>query len=284
MRRLILATLLAASLLTVSAGTAIAAAPKPVVHDEIGWKQDLIKPASLFALHSVVPPKAIDGDFVLLKLHWSSWGQSSARGTGQIGWSQPGPGGNGISRQAPVAVVLSAVAKHAGRKYFSRLAFHFTWRGHKYSGTEKFADPCGNTPGCWVTPGTPIARGTAAGPAPASTAARPVVVYEPAVADPPHVKHVVRPSSWYLTVGPATEFRGTHWSSWGGKTAAGTATMYVIDFGTHNEGHARLKLYDVRNHDGTRYFSRLRVSGAKTENGVWNWCFNFGAWQASCPG
>ena len=45
-----------------------------------------------------------------------------------------------------------------------------------------------------------------------------------------------------------------------------------------------LKLYDVRNHSGTRYFSKLRVSGAKTGNGVWNWCFNFGEWQASCQG
>jgi hypothetical protein len=49
---------------------------------------------------------------------------------------------------------------------------------------------------------------------------------------------------------------------------AGKGTMYVIDLGTHNEGRAALKLYDVEKHGGTRYFSRLRVSGAKTENGV----------------
>jgi hypothetical protein len=60
--------------------------------------------------------------------------------------------------------------------------------------------------------------------------------------------------------------------------------MYVIDFGIHNEGHARLQLSDVKNHDGTRYFSRLRVCSAKTNNCVWNWCFNIGKWQASCPG
>ena len=126
--------------------------------------------------------------------------------------------------------------------------------------------------------------GVMGGAAPASAATRPVVVYEPAVTGPHPVKSVVRPSSWYLTIGPATEFRGAHWSSWGGKTAAGTATMYVIDFGTHNEGHARLKLYDVKKHGGTRYFGRLRVSGARTENGVWNWCFNIGEWQATCPG
>jgi hypothetical protein len=35
------------------------------------------------------------------------------------------------------------------------LTFRFTWRGHTYAGTERFADPCGNTTGCWVTPGTP---------------------------------------------------------------------------------------------------------------------------------
>jgi len=126
--------------------------------------------------------------------------------------------------------------------------------------------------------------GAVGGAGPVSAAMRPVVVYEPTLTGPHPVKGVVRPSSWYLTIGPATEFRGTHWSSWGSKTAAGTATLYVIDFGTHNEGHARLTLYDVRNHDGTRYFSRLRVSGARTENGVWSWCFNFGAWQASCQG
>jgi hypothetical protein len=126
--------------------------------------------------------------------------------------------------------------------------------------------------------------GAMSGAASASAATRPVVVYEPAVTSPHHIKAKVRPSSWYLTTGPATEFRRAHWSSWGGHAAAGRATMYEIDFGTHNEGRARLKLYDVRHHNGTRYFSRLRVSGAKTENGVWNWCFNFGEWQASCQG
>jgi hypothetical protein len=60
--------------------------------------------------------------------------------------------------------------------------------------------------------------------------------------------------------------------------------MYVIDFGTHNEGHARLKLYDVRRHDGRRYFRKLRIRGARTENGVWNWCFSIGEWQSACPG
>lgn len=123
-----------------------------------------------------------------------------------------------------------------------------------------------------------------AGAASASAATRPVVVNEPGVTAP---YSVVRPSLFYLTIGPITEFRGASWSSWGANAAAGTATMYVIDFGTHNEGRARLKLYDVRNHGGTRYFSRLRVSGAKTGSGVWNWCYNltnnFGEWQSSCP-
>ena len=284
MRRLILAATLAVSLLAVTAGTAAASAPRPpVVHDALGWNQNLTRPSFLGALHSSVPPKAIDGDFVLEKLRWSSWGQSSARGTGRIGWAQPGPGGNGISRSAAVTVRLYGVATHHGRLYFSRLAFSFTWRGQKYAGTERFADPCGNTTGCWVKPGTPVA-GTVGGAAPASAAAHPVVVYEPVLTGLHHVKGVVKPSSWYLTIGPSTEFRGAHWSSWGAKTAAGTATMYVIDFGTHNEGHAKLKLYGVKSHNGTRYFSRLRISGAKTDNGVWDWCFNFGAWQTSCQG
>lgn len=157
MRRLILAAALAASLLAVSAGTAVASVPKPpVVHDWLGWNQNLTRPSFLGALHSGVPPKVIDGDFVLMKLHWSAWGQGSAHGTGQIGWAQPRPGGNGISRQAPVRVTLSSVATHGGRRYFSRLAFRFTWHGHTYAGTERFADPCGNTTGCWVTPGTPV--------------------------------------------------------------------------------------------------------------------------------
>jgi hypothetical protein len=110
------------------------------------------------------------------------------------------------------------------------------------------------------------------------------VVNEPGVTAP---YSVVRPSLFYLTIGPITEFRGASWSSWGANAAAGTATMYEIGFVTQNEGPARLKLYDVRNHGGTRYFSRLRVSGAKTGSGVWNWCYNltnnFGEWQMSCP-
>ena len=126
--------------------------------------------------------------------------------------------------------------------------------------------------------------GVLGGAAPASAATRPVVVYEPAVTGPQPVKSAVRPRSWYLTIGPATKFRGTHWSAWGRRTAFGTATMYVIDFGTHNEGHARLKLYDVGRHDGTRYFRKLRIRGARTENGVWNWCFSISEWQSACPG
>jgi hypothetical protein len=156
-RRLILAAALAASLLAVSAGTAVASVPRlPVVHDWLGWNQELTRPSFLGALHSGVPPKAMDGSFVLLNLRWSAWAQGSVHGTGRISWAQPGPGGNGISRQAPVRVTLSSVATHGGRPYFSRLAFRFTWRCHTYTGTERFADPCGNTTGCWVTPGTPV--------------------------------------------------------------------------------------------------------------------------------
>jgi hypothetical protein len=161
-KRLILAavlavTMLTGSLLTVGAGTAVASTPKPpVVHDAFGWNQDLVRPSFLGALNSLVPPKAIDGSFVLLKMHWTAWGPNSARGTGLIGWAQPGPGGNGISREAPVTVTLSSVATHGGRRYFSRMAFRFTWRGHTYAGIERFVDPCGNTTGCWVTPGTPV--------------------------------------------------------------------------------------------------------------------------------
>lgn len=55
-----------------------------MVHDSAGWNQNLNRPAFLGALHSGVPPKAIDGDFVLTKLHWPAWGQGSAPGTGQI--------------------------------------------------------------------------------------------------------------------------------------------------------------------------------------------------------
>jgi hypothetical protein len=84
--------------------------------------------------------------------------------------------------------------------------------------------------------------------------------------------------------GGGTKFRGPHWSSWDRKTAAGGATMYVIDFGTRNAGHARLKLYDVRMHDGKRYFRKLRSRGARTGNGVWTWCFSIGEWQSACPG
>jgi hypothetical protein len=110
----------------------------------------------------------------------------------------------------------------------------------------------------------------------ASAASRPVVAYEPT--NPPHFKSVVRPSSWFLTKGPATQFRHARWSSWGNSTATGTATMYIIDFGTHNEGRVTLRLYRVRTHNGVRYYSRLRVSGARTENGVWSWIFSAGEW------
>ena len=132
-------------------------ARRTVVHDSLGWSQNLIKPSFLGAMFSNVPPRAIDGNFILNKLHWSAWARTSAHATGRIGWSQPGQGGNGINRQAPVRVRLYAVATHHGRRYFSRLAFSFTWRHHAYAGKVRFADPCGNTAGCWIAPGMPVA-------------------------------------------------------------------------------------------------------------------------------
>jgi hypothetical protein len=156
-RRLTLAAALAASLPAVSAGTAVASVPKPpVVHDWLGWNQNLTRPSFLGALHSGVPPKVIDGDFVLMKLRWSAWGAGlrPRHRADRLGAARAG--GDGISREAPVRVTLSSVATHGGRRYFSRLAFRFTWRGRTYAGTERFADPCGNTTGCWVTPGTPV--------------------------------------------------------------------------------------------------------------------------------
>ena len=128
-----------------------------MLHDSLGWSQNLIKPSFLGAMFSNVPPRAIDGNFVLNKLHWSAWARTSAHATGRIGWAQPGQGGNGINRQAPVRVRLFAVATHHGRRYFSRLAFSFTWRHHAYAGKVRFADPCGNTAGCWIAPGMPVA-------------------------------------------------------------------------------------------------------------------------------
>jgi len=130
---------------------------RTVLHDSLGWSQNLIKPSFLGAMFSNVPPRAIDGNFTLDKLHWPAWARTSAHATGRIGWAQPGPGGNGINRQAPVKVRAYAVAVHHGRRYFSRLAFSFTWRHHAYAGKVRFADPCGNTAGCWVAPGTPVA-------------------------------------------------------------------------------------------------------------------------------
>jgi hypothetical protein len=39
------------------------------------------------------------------------------------------------------------------RRLMSRLIF-----AAALAGNEKFTDPCGNTTGCWVTPGTPVAH------------------------------------------------------------------------------------------------------------------------------
>lgn len=158
MRRLILAVALAVSLLTVSAGTAAASAPRlPVVYGALGWNQDLTRPSFLGALYSRVPPKAIDANVVLETLRWSAWGQRSAHGTGRVSWAQPGPGGNGISRQAPVTVTLSAVATHGGRRYFSRLAFSFTWRGHTVStpGPRGSRTRAATQPGAGLPPAPP---------------------------------------------------------------------------------------------------------------------------------
>ena len=84
-------------------------------------------------------------------------GKRSAHGTGRVSWAQPGPGGNGISRQAPVTVTLSAVATHGGRRYFSRLAFSFTWRGHTVStpGPRGSRTRAATQPGAGLPPAPP---------------------------------------------------------------------------------------------------------------------------------
>jgi hypothetical protein len=138
-----------------SAGRPGSAVRRTVLHDSLGWSQNLIKPSFLGAMFSAVPPRAIDGNFTLNNLHWSAWTRASGHATGQLAWSQPGSGGNGIGRQAAVRVRAYDVRTHHGRPYFSRLAFSFTWRHHAYAGKVKFVDPCGNTAGCWRTPGTP---------------------------------------------------------------------------------------------------------------------------------
>ena len=68
------------------------AARRTVVHDSLGWSQNLIKPSFLGAMFSNVPPRAIDGNFILDKLHWSAWARTSAHATGRIGWAQPEAG------------------------------------------------------------------------------------------------------------------------------------------------------------------------------------------------
>ena len=106
-------------------------------------------------MFSNVPPRAIDGNFTLDNLHWLEPGPwTSAHGTGRIGWAQPGSGGNGINRQAPVRVratpspLITAVLLPAGP---SALPAPPT------TPKARFADPCGNTAGCWVAPCMPVA-------------------------------------------------------------------------------------------------------------------------------
>jgi hypothetical protein len=45
--------------------------------------------------------------------------------------------------------------------------------------------------------------------------------------------------------------------------------MYIIDFGTHNEGHARLKLYDVKKHGGKRRARLITAYNDGTLTGEW---------------
>jgi len=45
-------------------------------------RQNLIKPAFLGAMFSNVPAPAIDGNFILDKLHWSAWARTSAYAPG----------------------------------------------------------------------------------------------------------------------------------------------------------------------------------------------------------
>jgi len=285
MRKILLALALAIALLAGTAGAAGASAvtaskpaPLPVLYNLGGglgsvWNNPQVKPRTFYIF--------ADGSAAVIGMRWARWNHRTAVTRTATDYERTGPCCTKADQHYhKVTVTLSGVRSRGGPRpgpYFTKMVI--TGRGFRtLTYTYKVFRGGGLVIGSWIGGAR---AGTAAASAPAA-ASRPVVVYEPALTGLHAVKSAVRPSSWYLTIGPATQFRGAHWSSWGRTTATGTATMYQIDFGTHNEGHARLKLYDVKSHGGTRYFSRLRVGGAKTGNGVWDWCFNFGEWQASC--
>jgi len=272
---------LAGTLLVSSAGMAGASAasnakpsPLPVLYNLGGglgsvWNNPEIRPATFYIF--------ADGSAAVTGMRWARWNQSTAVTSKATDYERTGPCCTKSDQHYyAVMVTLSGVRSGGGPRsgpYFTKMVI--TGPGFRtLTYTYKVFGHGSLVIGSWI-------GGASAAP---SAATGPVVVYEPNVADPPHVTHAVRPSSWYLTAGPATEFRNISWSSWGGSAATGTGTMYVIDFGSHNEGRAALKLYDVMDHDGTSYYSKVRVSGAKTEDGVWNWCFSIGEWQGVCPG
>ena len=143
---------------TASAGTAAASAPRrPVVHDALGWTPGPDPP--------VVPrrpgqPGPAQGDRRQLRLGEPALARLGARLSPRHRADRLGAARARRQRHQPAGPGHGHAVRRRhddGRRYFSRLAFSFTWRGHKYAGTDKFADPCGSTTGCRVTPGTPVA-------------------------------------------------------------------------------------------------------------------------------
>ena len=125
------------------------AARRTVVHDSLGWSQNLIKPSFLGAMFQQRPApghrrQLHPGQAALVSLgpDLGARRRADRLGSARV-WRQ---------RHKP-----AGTATHHGRRYFSRLAFSFTWRHHAYAGKVRFADPCGNTAGCWVAPGMPVA-------------------------------------------------------------------------------------------------------------------------------
>jgi hypothetical protein len=79
--------------------------------------------------------------------------------------------------------------------------------------------------------------------------------------------------------GPDLWAQHVRWSHWGAKTATGAGKLIGADSARMYFGTVTLKLSDVRQNSGTRYFEKIRIVGGKPGFAHhWHWLWSAGSY------
>jgi hypothetical protein len=80
--------------------------------------------------------------------------------------------------------------------------------------------------------------------------------------------------------GPDLWASHVHWSHWGTSTATGSGTLIGADSNRESFGKVTLRLSDVRQNSGTRYFEKIHIIGGRRGFAhYWHWVWAAGSYE-----